>query len=59
VTVGEKTGTVFFDDEWDAYGWQTEDWRGPLGLHAGTTNGPFETAEEAEEAIREELEDGR
>lgn len=45
ITVGDQTGAVFFDDEWDAYGWKTEDF----------TNGPYDTAEEAEEALREEL----
>ena len=45
VTVAEKSGVVFFDDDWDAYGWKTEDF----------TNGPYDTAEEAEDALREEL----
>jgi hypothetical protein len=45
VTCGETGGIVFFDDEWDAYGWKTEDF----------TNGPYDSAEEAEEALRDEL----
>lgn len=43
--VAGKIGTVFFDDEWDAYGWKTEDF----------TNGPYDTFEDAEKALREEL----
>lgn len=45
VTVDDKSGSVFFDEGWDAYGWKTE----------GFTNGPYDTAEDAEEALLEEL----
>lgn len=44
---GDELGRVFFDAGWDAYGWSTPDVRG---------NGPFDTAEEAGEALADELE---
>ncbi|MGE0854252.1 MAG: hypothetical protein AB7O44_32380 [Hyphomicrobiaceae bacterium] len=46
VTCGDASGIVFFDDEWDAYGWKTGDF----------TNGPFDSADAAESALRDELE---
>jgi hypothetical protein len=45
IRVGRRSGVVFFDDFWDAYGWRTCDF----------TNGPFDTQDEAEEALRDEL----
>lgn len=46
VEVDGRSGDVFFDDDWDAYGWKTSDF----------CNGPFSTPEEAREALLEELE---
>ncbi len=46
ITENGKSGFVFFDEVWDAWGWSTTD---------VAANGPFDTAEAAEEALREEL----
>lgn len=39
-------GKVFFDEDWGGYGWEIDD---------DFVNGPFETAEEAADALVEEL----
>ena len=39
-----QSGTVFFSDDWDAYGWQTDNF----------TNGPFDDVEEACAALQAE-----
>lgn len=45
IEIGQFSGTVFFDDGWEAFGWKTE----------SVTNGPYDTADEAEQALRDEL----
>jgi hypothetical protein len=42
---GDTVGIVFWDDEWDAYGWRTDDF----------TNGPYDSEEEALAALRGEF----
>ena len=43
----QSKASVFWDDGWEGYGWETE---------AAGANGPFNSVEEAVEALMEECE---
>lgn len=42
---GQAIGVVFFDEEWEGFGWMTE----------AFTNGPFDSVTEARKALKDEI----